>query len=272
MYALEEEQMKCLLIAIIAFVVLIFSLYKYVVTSRKRFPKKVTVENVIDGDTIRVTGRHFVRYIGINAPEVGRKEGERWIYDPEPFAEEAKALNEELVDGKKVRLEYDVVKRDNFGRLLAYVYVGDNLVNGWMISRGYALTYIYPPNLKHANLLVKLQKEAKENDRGFWTEVKSHPISTDKAVRYIGRIKVVEGKVQDIHKGEKAIRLNFGSPYKSDFHITIFRNMANRFESQSVSPDRYYKKKKIRAWGLIKSFEGRPEMVIDDPSQMEILE
>lgn len=264
--------MKYLLIAIISFVVFIFSLYKYLVTSRERFPKEVTVEDVTDGDTIRVTGGHTVRYIGINAPEIGRKEGGRWIYDPEPFAEEAKALNEELIDGRKVRLEYDVVKRDNFGRLLAYVYVGDNLVNGRMISRGYALTYIYPPNLKHANLLVRLQKEAKENDRGFWTEVKSHPILPDKAVEYIGRIKVVEGKVQDIYIGAKVILLNFGSGYKSDFHITIFRNMANRFESQGVSPDRYYKKKKIRAWGLIKGFEGRPEMVIDDPSQIEVLE
>ncbi len=264
--------MKYLVIAAIAFVVLIFSLYKYVVTSRKRFPKKVTVEDVSDGDTIRVTGGYTVRYIGINAPELGRKEGGRWIYDPEPFAEAAKALNEELVEGKRVRLEYDVVKRDKFDRLLAYVYVGDNLVNGRMIGRGYALTYIYPPNVKHASLLVRLQKGAKENDRGFWREVKSHPISTDKAVRYIGRIKVAEGKVQNTYKGEKVIRLSFGRPYESHFHITIFRNMLDRFESQGVSPASYYKRKKVRAWGLIKGFEGRPEMVIDDPSQIEVLE
>lgn len=264
--------MKYLFIATIAFVVFIFSLYKYVVTSRKRFPKEVTVEDVIDGDTIRITGGNRVRYIGINAPEIGRKEGKKWVYDPEPFAEEAKALNEELVEGKKVRLEYDVVKRDKFARLLAYVYVGDNLVNGRMVGRGYALTYIYPPNVKHANLLVRLQKGARENDRGFWREVNSHPISSDKAVRYIGRIKVVEGKVRDIYKGEKVILLNFGSGYKSDFHFTIFRNMVNRFESQGISPISYYEKKKVRAWGLIKGFEGRPEIVIDDPSQIEVLE
>jgi len=262
--------MKYLLVAIIAFVIFIFFLYKYL--SYKRFPKEVTVEEVIDGDTIRVTGGYFVRYVGINAPEIRRKEKEKWIYNPQPFAEEAKTLNQKLVEGKKVRLEYDVVKKDKYGRLLAYVYAGDNLVNGRMISQGYALTYIYPPNVKHANLLVGLQKAAKENDRGFWPEVKSHPISPDKGAEYIGGIKVVEGKIRNIYKGEKVIRLNFGSGYKSDFHITIFRNMVNRFESHGTSPVSYYKEKKVRAWGLIKDFEGCPEIVIDDPSQMDILE
>lgn len=262
--------MKYLLVAIIAFVIFIFSLYKYLVISR--FPKEATVEEVIDGDTIRITGGYFVRYIGINAPEVGRKQEEKWVYDPQPFAEEAKALNQKLVEGKRVRLKYDVVKKDKYGRLLAYIYVEDILVNAQMISQGYALTYIFPRNVKHANLLVRLQKEAKENDRGFWPEVKSHPIPPDKAVEYIGRIKVLEGKVRNIYKGKKVIRLNFGSGYKPDFCITIFTNMVNRFESQGISPASYYKEKKVRVWGLIKEFEGHPEMVIDDPSQIEVLE
>jgi endonuclease YncB( thermonuclease family) len=261
-------------IAIIVFLILIFSFssYNYFVTSYEGLPTEARVEEVIDGDTVKITGGYLVRYVGINAPEIRRKEGDRWIYNPQPFAEEAKAFNKKLVEGKKVRLKYDVVKRDTFDRLLAYVYLGDRLVNGEMISRGYALTYIYPPNVNHADLLVRLQNDARENDRGLWCAVNSHPITPDKASEYIGKIKTVEGRVRDIYKGERVIRLNLGGVHRPLFHVVIFRNVLNRFESRGISSLNYYRGKKVRTRGLIKDSEGLAEMVIDDPSQIEVLE
>jgi len=230
------------------------------------------VEKVIDGDTVMIAGSRLVRYIGIDAPEIRRREGKNWIYDPQSFARKAKFLNQKLVEGKKVRLKYDVEKKDIYDRLLAYVYVGNVFVNGEMISRGYALTYIYPPNVKNASLLIKLQKKAKDNNRGFWPNVKSHPIFFAKTGDYIDKIKMVEGRVQNVYKGEKVIRLNFGTNWKTDFHVTIFRNMINRFETQGISSIGYYKNKRVRVWGLVKDFYGCPEIVIDDPSQIEVLE
>jgi len=262
--------MKYLLIAIIAFLISILSIYKYSVF--KKFPEEAMVEKVIDGDTIMTTGDQLFRYIGIDAPEIRRREGKNWIYDPQPFAREAKFLNQKLVEGKKVRLKYDVEKKDAYDRLLAYVYVGDVFVNGEIISKGYALTYIYPPNVKNSSLLIKLQKKAKDNNQGFWPKVKSYPISFAKAGDYIGEIKMVGGRVQNVYKGEKAIRLNFGTNWKTDFHVTIFRNMINRFETQDISSISYYKNKRVRVWGLVKDFYGCPEIVIDDPSQIEVLE
>lgn len=259
-------------IAIIAFLLLIFSFYNRFVTSCEGLPTESRVEEVIDGDTVKITGGHLVRYVGINAPETRRKEGDRWIYNPQPFAQEAKAFNKKLVEGKKVRLKYDVVKRDTFDRLLAYVYLGDRLVNGEMISRGYALTYIYPPNVKHADLLVKLQNDARKNHRGLWCAVNSHPITPDKASEFVGKIKTVEGRVRDIYKGERVIRLNLGGVHRPLFDVVIFRNVLNRFESQGISSLNYYRGKKVRTWGLIRDSEGLPEMVIDDPSQIEVLE
>jgi len=68
-----------------------------------------------------------------------------------------------------VRLELDVQERDRYGRLLAYVWVGDTMVNAELVRRGYAQVMTIPPNVKYQQLLVKLQREAREAGRGLWS-------------------------------------------------------------------------------------------------------
>ncbi len=262
--------MKYLLVAIISFLVFVGSIYKYFLV--RKFPEEAVVEKALDGDTVKIEDGRLVRYIGINAPETRKKQEGDWIYDPEPFAEKAKFFNQNLVKGKKVRLEYDTRKKDVHNRLLAYVYAGNVFVNGEIIRQGYALSYFFPPNLKYADKLLSLEQEARENNRGFWFYVKSHPISFVDAGTHIGEIRMVEGRVRDTYRGEKVIRLNFGPDWRRDFHVTIFLNMLDRFKSQGISPTSYYKGKRVRVSGSIKEFDGCPEIAITDPSQIEVLE
>ena len=125
-----------------------------------------TVVRVVDGDTIRVDlGGHMekVRYIGMDTPEIHHPtRGE------EPGGRAAAAVNRRLVECKTVRLELDVRQRDRFGRLLAYVYVGEMMVNAELVRLGYAQVMTVPPNVKHASLFVTLQREAREAGRGLW--------------------------------------------------------------------------------------------------------
>lgn len=126
----------------------------------------VRVELVVDGDSIhvRVGDRtEKVRYIGINAPELNHPErGE------EPWAREATEVNRKLVEGKVVRLERDVQERDSYGRLLAYVYVGDVMVNAELVRLGYAQSMTIPPNVKHRDLLRSLERRARARKLGLW--------------------------------------------------------------------------------------------------------
>lgn len=128
------------------------------------------VKKVIDGDTIILDNDELVRYIGIDTPEIRHKVKNKWVYDPRPYAEEAREFNRQLVEGKVVNLEFDVEKRDKFGRLLAYVYVDDIFVNAKMLQEGYALLYTHPPNVKYVELFIKLAKEGRENKKGLWGE------------------------------------------------------------------------------------------------------
>ena len=124
------------------------------------------VVRVVDGDTIHVRlGDRIerVRYIGVDTPEM-RHPG-RGV---EPGGPDAQAVNRRLVGGKRVRLELDVQERDRHGRLLAYVWVGDVMVNAELVHLGYAQVITVPPNVRHQSLLLARERDARQNGRGLW--------------------------------------------------------------------------------------------------------
>jgi len=104
-----------------------------------------TVVRVVDGDTIYVQlGDRVekIRYIGVNSPEIHHP-----IKGEEPGGRAAAEVNRRLVQGHHVRLELDVRTRDRYGRLLAYVWAGDTMVNAELLRLGYAQVMTVPPNV-----------------------------------------------------------------------------------------------------------------------------
>jgi len=144
--------------------------------SHNVYAKDYVVKKVIDGDTVQLDTGETVRYLGIDAPEVFTKEG-----GAEFYAREATRYNKKLVFMKKVRLEFDVEKKDQYGRLLAYVFVKDVFVNAELVRQGYAKAYIKPPNIKHKDILLANQKKAMDEEKGLWQEKKK-----DTEASYIG--------------------------------------------------------------------------------------
>jgi len=119
---------------------------------------------VDDGDTIVLNDGRRIRYIGINAPEV-----ESQYSKAEPFGNEARELNRELIYLKKVRLEFDNEKYDRYGRLLAYVFLEDGtFVNNAMITAGYAYCLPKQPNVRYEELLLNSQRNAMLSNKGIW--------------------------------------------------------------------------------------------------------
>jgi micrococcal nuclease len=131
-------------------------------------PDEAVVRRVIDGDTIELSDGRLVRYLGIDAPEVRRKVGDQWVVDPEPFGLAATEANRQLVERRRVRLEYDAQRRDRYGRVLAYVYVEDRMVNEALVEAGYAQPMTIPPNVRYADRFRILAREARRAGRGLW--------------------------------------------------------------------------------------------------------
>ncbi|MDP2940398.1 MAG: thermonuclease family protein [Candidatus Omnitrophota bacterium] len=248
---------------------ILISLLSFYTTNCQRLDyNAVRVKQVIDGDTIILFNNQHVRYIGIDTPELRKNINGVWVYEPMPFAEDAKDFNQRLVEGKLVRLEFDLEKKDKYNRLLAYCFVGETFVNAKLLEEGLSLIYTRPPNIKYVNLFVKLQKQARENKKGFWREVKIVPAQL--ADKFIGSFKTVEGKVKNTSISDKAIHLNFGKDYKNDFSAVIFKQDLTLFDTDTLVKNNFYRGKKLRITGFIKDYQG-PEIIVNHPSQIENL-
>ena len=105
-----------------------------------------------------------MRLIGIDTPET--KHSPR---GPEPFADEATNALRALLADSPLTLRLDAEERDRYGRLLAYVYVGDEFVNAQMVRQGWARALRIPPNVRHAKELERLASEARRAQRGLWS-------------------------------------------------------------------------------------------------------
>ena len=127
----------------------------------------VTVSRVIDGDTIEVSpavnGLMDVRLIGVDTPEtVDPAEG------VEPYGPQASDIAKRELSGRRVRLEFDQERMDQYGRLLAYVHAGGTMFNEELVAKGYAQAYPYPPNTAHAGLFAAAQRGARAAGLGIW--------------------------------------------------------------------------------------------------------
>jgi len=232
-------------------------------------PRDFYVSEVIDGDTVRLSNGQLLRYIGIDAPELRVKKGSSFEYDPQPLALEAKQFNRALVEGRPVRIEFDVEHHDRYGRLLGYCFSGDEFVNEKLLSEGLAVLYTYPPNVKYAGVFVAAQKEARYNKRGLWGsyEVIDHTLARN----YINQIRTVRGRVLNVHRSSKCLFLNFGSNWKTDFTVVIFNNVLDFFRKNGIDPATFYTGKIIEVSGRIRDYNG-PEIIVNSPQEIEVAE
>lgn len=139
----------------------------------------ILVTRAVDGDTLLLENGQRVRLIGVDTPELHEssklhKDSKRLkmsVKSIQKLGEKSYEFTKKLVEGKKVRLEFDVEKYDKYGRLLAYVYLQDGtFVNAEIVKQGYANLMTIPPNVKYADSFVKLFKEAREGKKGLWSE------------------------------------------------------------------------------------------------------
>ncbi len=128
-----------------------------------------TVTRVIDGDTIdaSIGGRHErVRLIGIDTPETKKPNTPIQCYGPEA----SDFTKHTLVPGTRVSIRRDAEARDDYGRLLAYVYRSSDglFVNLELARLGYARPLTIAPNTAFATEFVQAARDAEAADRGLW--------------------------------------------------------------------------------------------------------
>lgn len=139
---------------------------------------RVKITMVIDGDTVYALfpeGREAkVRFIGVDAPEINHPRKGR-----EPYGYEAKIYTRSALEGKYLWLEFDQSERDQYGRLLAYLWllppdkvidseIRKKMFNARLLIDGYAVQVVFPPNTKYADFFSTYEAEARGAGRGLW--------------------------------------------------------------------------------------------------------
>lgn len=137
---------------------------------------EVKFSKCVDGDTIKVLIKgkeETVRFLAIDTPET--KHPKKGV---EPFGKEASSFTcEKVKHTQKLELEYDSNsdKKDKYGRILAWVFTDDVLLQDELIQMGYAkVAYLYG-DYSYTNTLQKHEKIAKKNQTGLWGDYQEVP-------------------------------------------------------------------------------------------------
>ena len=150
--------MKKGLLVLIAVIALLAASYIVFVGFPPSDSQEFAVASVIDGDTIKLETGQKVRLIGINTPESGH-----------PYYSEATEKLKALIGDSKVTLKSDEEDKDQYGRLLRYVYVNDTFVNLEIVKAGLATAYEFEPNVKHSSDFDAAESQARAAGVGIWT-------------------------------------------------------------------------------------------------------
>lgn len=255
-------------VVVLVFIALAAAFYFYNTYAGKEVREgEYRVADVIDGDTIAiddVKGTR-VRYIGIDTPEIARQDS-----PGDPFSEEAREFNDELVRGKTVRLEYDTERYDVYGRLLAYVFTNGVSVNEQLLRSGLATPLFIEPNVKYMDAFTRAAEEAKKEKRGIWGDLDSMAgptgngrflIDLDSAPRYEGKRVVVRGEITGVRKSESAVVLSM----RGKLDVVIFPDDLGNFTYFGINPADYYSGRKVEVTGRVRMHRGTPDIVIDHP-------
>jgi micrococcal nuclease len=143
----------------------------------------VTVTRVVDGDTLKIRYENdttdTVRLLGIDTPEIhsentpdefeGVPDTDAGRACLERYGEEASAYLDELVEGERVRLEFDEQsdRRGYYGRLLAYVHHDGENLNHQLVTDGWAR--VYDSRFEQQESFYDAEASAQRQSRRVWS-------------------------------------------------------------------------------------------------------
>ncbi len=216
------------------------------------------VKKIVDGDTIVLENGTKVRLLGINTPEIAKRDK---IAEAGGVA--AKKWLIEKLTKTKVKLRYDIEKKDAYDRTLAYVLTdkGEN-INVELVKNGLAAMNIYPPNLKYLKPLWKAQQQARAKKRGIWglKAYKAKKVSQFDASIHRGWQRI-RGKIQRLKRARKYDYL-YLSP---TFSIKIAKNSQHLFKNLDD-----YVGKHVEVHGWVRKNKQKYTLLVRHPSAIEL--
>lgn len=134
---------------------------------RKETAPNATVTRVIDGDTLEISMNgqtETIRLLLVDTPETVHPQK-----PVEPFGPEASQYVKDTLQGKEVRIKVGLEERDNYGRLLAYVFIGEETIQEKLLKNGLAATAYLYNDLTMLEQFHNAQQTAIDAGKGVWS-------------------------------------------------------------------------------------------------------
>ena len=171
--------------------------------SSEHIDETTTIRYVYDGDTLQLSDGRKVRLIGINTPELERKNK-----TAEPFATAAKnALKTLFKNQKTIALRYGDEKKDHYGRVLAHGFLTDGQnIQAILLNQGLARAITIPPNTQFSACYLEQEHKARCKKTGLWKQDKI--LQAKNLNSHHAGFHLVQGKVTNIRSNKKGIWLD----------------------------------------------------------------
>ncbi|TPG77465.1 thermonuclease family protein [Pseudomonas arsenicoxydans] len=227
--------------------------------------ESVTVQRVVDGDTLRLSDGRSVRMIGLNTPELG-KQGR----SDEPFAVIARKRLQALVaasDGR-VGLLPGKESKDHYGRTLAHLY-GANGANleAQMLAEGLGFQVAVAPNVDLVSCQQAAERSARQAGLGVWQQ---SPVLKAEQINASG-FAVLSGRVSKVQRNRGGIWIEL----QDSVVLRVAPNLLGQFDVP-VLENLEGKQIEARGWvldrsrrGGLKSGQARWLLPLTDPSMLQ---
>jgi micrococcal nuclease len=222
-----------------------------------------TVVRVTDGDTVTIRfadrAERRVRLIGVDAPEIDDPREEVAF---RAFLSKRFAFHH--LYRRDVRLTYDFSPLDEHGRILAYLWLGEEtLFNDLIIRQGYAAAFLkYPYRKDYQKLFRAAEAEARKGNRGFWRQEPPAIASLSEVRSHLGEVISVRFRCADVSRKKTFLYLRSGD---DGFEALVPRDRLQLFPGIKACAG-----KELIVTGFLEEFRGRPQILIAFPHQLRL--
>ncbi|MGB8237159.1 MAG: thermonuclease family protein [Pseudolabrys sp.] len=180
-----------------------------------------------------------------------------------------------LVDNRDLRLMRLGLDQDRYGRVVAFVHVGDRQqsIQEMLVEQGQARVAARIGDKVCADILLRSERVARAARRGLWADPNFAPLRPENLARIAaaqGQFALVEGKVLSVRESGATIYLNFGRRWTRDFTVTILKRHRREFAAAGIDP-KGLEGRPIRVCGWIEQ-RGGPVIDAVAPEQIERVE
>ena len=241
-----------------------------------RIDETVAVSRVVDGDTLRLKDGRLIRFIGINTPELARKDK-----PAEPLAKKSRKVLQSLLEKSvsqnssgsdvSVGLRYGTERKDRYGRTLAHVYLANGVsVEAQMLLAGMGAQIVVPPNIWNRECYRAAEKSARQKNLGVWKGL-YRPIPIADVPRLSRGFRLISGKVVRVGESKRSIWLNFpklpGEGRREGVAVRISRKDLEYFTSWNPVQ---LKGKQVVVRGWVYPYKKQLVMQLRHPFALEI--